>query len=134
MEKVGDIIWDITKYLCGCAKQQANLICGLEENLQSLEAKWNDLEAMKKDVEEKIKADEETGEVQRSHAVTSVANVFGKPKTITDFLPYNNDGFKLNIPSKWNPSKEVEFGVSTWSTISASQDLRGGTVLHGSGS
>ncbi|KAI9128413.1 hypothetical protein K1719_001406 [Acacia pycnantha] len=39
------------------------------------------------------------------------------PKTITDFLPYNGDGFKLNIPSKWNPSKEVEFGVSTWSTF-----------------
>lgn len=37
------------------------------------------------------------------------ANVFGKPKTNTNFLPYNGDGFKLQIPSKWNPSKEVEF-------------------------
>ncbi|PON35525.1 PsbP family [Parasponia andersonii] len=37
------------------------------------------------------------------------ANIFGKPKTNTDFLPYNGDGFKLSIPSKWNPSKEVEF-------------------------
>ncbi|KAK9190906.1 hypothetical protein WN943_019516 [Citrus x changshan-huyou] len=37
------------------------------------------------------------------------ANVFGKPKTNTDFLPYNGDGFKLSIPSKWNPSKEREF-------------------------
>jgi len=34
--------------------------------------------------------------------------VFGKPKTNTDFLQYNGDGFKLMIPSKWNPSKEVE--------------------------
>ncbi|KAI9116336.1 hypothetical protein K1719_012503 [Acacia pycnantha] len=49
-------------------------------------------------------------------AYGAAANVFGKPKTNTDFLPYNGDGFKLNIPSKWNPSKEVEFGVSTWST------------------
>lgn len=37
------------------------------------------------------------------------ANVFGKPKENTDFLPYNGNGFKLSIPSKWNPSKEVEF-------------------------
>lgn len=37
------------------------------------------------------------------------ANVFGKPKTNTDFLTINGDGFKLSIPSKWNPSKEVEF-------------------------
>ena len=35
--------------------------------------------------------------------------MFGKPKTNTDFIAYNGDGFKLSIPSKWNPSKEVEF-------------------------
>ena len=35
--------------------------------------------------------------------------MFGKPKTNTDYLPYNGDGFKLSIPSKWNPSKEREF-------------------------
>ncbi len=37
------------------------------------------------------------------------ANIFGKAKTNTDFLPYNGDGFKLSIPAKWNPSKEREF-------------------------
>ncbi|OEL38593.1 Oxygen-evolving enhancer protein 2, chloroplastic [Dichanthelium oligosanthes] len=37
------------------------------------------------------------------------ANVFGKPKTNTDYTAYNGDGFKLLIPSKWNPSKEREF-------------------------
>ncbi|KAJ1394763.1 PsbP family [Sesbania bispinosa] len=42
-------------------------------------------------------------------AYGEAANVFGKPKTNTDFLPYNGDGFKLSIPSKWNPSKEVEY-------------------------
>lgn len=40
---------------------------------------------------------------------SGVANVFGKPKTNTDFLPYNGNGFKLMIPAKWNPSKEVEY-------------------------
>ncbi|CAI9754474.1 unnamed protein product [Fraxinus pennsylvanica] len=34
---------------------------------------------------------------------------YGKPKTNTDFLPYNGVGFKLSIPSKWKPSKEVEY-------------------------
>ncbi|XVF58467.1 hypothetical protein PTKIN_Ptkin07bG0069000 [Pterospermum kingtungense] len=42
-------------------------------------------------------------------AYGEAANVFGKPKTNTDFTPYNGDGFKLSIPSKWNPSKEVEY-------------------------
>ncbi|KAL4377493.1 hypothetical protein GQ457_02G018730 [Hibiscus cannabinus] len=42
-------------------------------------------------------------------AYGEAANVFGKPKTNTDFTSYSGDGFKLSIPSKWNPSKEVEF-------------------------
>ncbi|KAK8919374.1 hypothetical protein KSP39_PZI021253 [Platanthera zijinensis] len=42
-------------------------------------------------------------------AYGEAANVFGKPKTNTDFLPYNGPGFKLLIPAKWNPSKEREF-------------------------
>lgn len=37
------------------------------------------------------------------------ANIFGKPKTNTEYIPYSGDGFKLAIPSKWNPSKEREF-------------------------
>ncbi|XP_025664882.2 putative oxygen-evolving enhancer protein 2-2 [Arachis hypogaea] len=41
--------------------------------------------------------------------VLVLPNVFGKPKTNTDFLVYNGDGFKILIPSKWNPSKEVEY-------------------------
>ncbi|KAK9155220.1 hypothetical protein Sjap_002700 [Stephania japonica] len=42
-------------------------------------------------------------------AYGEAANVFGKPKANTDFLAYNGEGFKLLIPAKWNPSKEVEF-------------------------
>ncbi|PSS08265.1 Oxygen-evolving enhancer protein like [Actinidia chinensis var. chinensis] len=37
------------------------------------------------------------------------ANIFGKPRTNTDFLPYNGGEFKIQIPAKWNPSKEVEY-------------------------
>ncbi|KAL8474123.1 hypothetical protein ACS0TY_030118 [Phlomoides rotata] len=37
------------------------------------------------------------------------ANIFGKPKTNTEFQPYSGEGFKLLIPSKWNPSREREF-------------------------
>ncbi|WOL08955.1 oxygen-evolving enhancer protein 2, chloroplastic-like [Canna indica] len=42
-------------------------------------------------------------------AYGEAANVFGKPKTNTDFFAYSGNGFKLSIPSKWNPSKEVEY-------------------------
>ncbi|XP_028771714.1 probable disease resistance protein At5g63020 [Neltuma alba] len=69
MEKLGDIVWDITKYLCGCAKQETGFICDLEENLQSLKSKWNKLEAVKKDVEAKIKEVEDIKEGQRTHEV-----------------------------------------------------------------
>lgn len=37
------------------------------------------------------------------------ANVFGAPKQSTGFNPYSGNGFSLEIPSKWNPSKEKEF-------------------------
>ncbi|KAL3502462.1 hypothetical protein ACH5RR_036911 [Cinchona calisaya] len=42
-------------------------------------------------------------------AYGEAANVFGKPKLNTDFIPYTGSGFNLSIPSKWNPSKEVEY-------------------------
>ena len=41
--------------------------------------------------------------------LVGAANVFGKPKKDTDYIPYAGEGFKLSIPSKWNPSKEREF-------------------------
>ncbi|KAL7102497.1 hypothetical protein ACP275_08G123700 [Erythranthe tilingii] len=37
------------------------------------------------------------------------ANIFGKPKTNTDFKPYSGEGFKIEVPAKWNPSSEKEF-------------------------
>ncbi|XP_047322033.1 oxygen-evolving enhancer protein 2, chloroplastic-like [Impatiens glandulifera] len=36
------------------------------------------------------------------------ANVFGKPKS-TEFTTYTGNGWKVQLPAKWNPSKEVEF-------------------------
>ncbi|KAK1438039.1 hypothetical protein QVD17_03840 [Tagetes erecta] len=41
-------------------------------------------------------------------AYGEAANVFGKPKS-TEFTQYEGPGFKLSIPAKWNPSKEVEY-------------------------
>ena len=42
-------------------------------------------------------------------AYGEAANVFGKPKTNTDFVSYDGKDFKLLIPAKWNPAKEVEY-------------------------
>ncbi|KAJ7556499.1 hypothetical protein O6H91_05G086100 [Diphasiastrum complanatum] len=42
-------------------------------------------------------------------AYGEAANVFGSPKQETGFVPFSGDGFKLEIPAKWNPSKESEF-------------------------
>ncbi len=37
------------------------------------------------------------------------ANVFGKVTNKSGFVPYAGDGFALLLPSKWNPSKELDF-------------------------
>jgi len=42
-------------------------------------------------------------------AYGEAANVFGAPKKNTDFITYSGKGFTIQIPSKWNPSKEVEY-------------------------
>lgn len=42
-------------------------------------------------------------------AYGEAANVFGKPKTDTDFAKFTGDGFNVLIPSRWNPSREREF-------------------------
>ncbi|RRT68405.1 hypothetical protein B296_00014335 [Ensete ventricosum] len=53
-------------------------------------------------------ADAAYGEAGTSSRAVSPTPVV-VPKTNTDFLPYAGDGFKLMVPSKWNPSKEVEY-------------------------
>lgn len=40
-------------------------------------------------------------------AYGEAANVFGKAKPATYFAPYAGQGFSLNIPAKWNPSREL---------------------------
>ncbi|KAF9588947.1 hypothetical protein IFM89_017626 [Coptis chinensis] len=42
-------------------------------------------------------------------AYGEAANVFGKPKTNTEYIPIIRDNFKITVPAKWNPSKEVEY-------------------------
>jgi photosystem II oxygen-evolving enhancer protein 2 len=37
------------------------------------------------------------------------ANVFGTPKQQSGYTPFAGSGFSVEIPSKWNPSKEKEF-------------------------
>ncbi|KAH7295508.1 hypothetical protein KP509_27G052700 [Ceratopteris richardii] len=42
-------------------------------------------------------------------AYGEAANIFGAPKKDSGFTTVVGDGFKIDIPSKWNPSKEQEF-------------------------
>ncbi|XP_054814826.1 LOW QUALITY PROTEIN: probable disease resistance protein At1g61300 [Prosopis cineraria] len=65
------IIWDVTKCLCGCLKNQASYVYDLEENLQSLGEKSNKLEVMKKDLEDLVEGEEHTRDMERSHQVTA---------------------------------------------------------------
>eukprot|EP00250_Pteridium_aquilinum_P004258 c14484_g1_i1 orf=321-1145(-) len=42
-------------------------------------------------------------------AYGEAANIFGAAKKDTGFVTVTGEGFKVDIPSKWNPSKEKEF-------------------------
>ncbi|KAL2642949.1 hypothetical protein R1flu_010536 [Riccia fluitans] len=42
-------------------------------------------------------------------AYGEAANVFGETKNSSGFIPYVGEGFSLSVPSKWNPSREIEF-------------------------
>eukprot|EP00245_Coleochaete_scutata_P007163 TRINITY_DN22268_c0_g1_i1.p1 TRINITY_DN22268_c0_g1~~TRINITY_DN22268_c0_g1_i1.p1 ORF type:complete len:271 (+),score=74.27 TRINITY_DN22268_c0_g1_i1:125-937(+) len=46
-----------------------------------------------------------------SAAYGQQANVFGKQTPNSGYLPITGDGFALNVPAKWNPSKERDFGA-----------------------
>jgi len=42
-------------------------------------------------------------------AYGEAANVFGPVKKATGFIDFTGNGFTLKVPSKWNPSREIEF-------------------------
>jgi hypothetical protein len=43
-------------------------------------------------------------------AYGDAANVFGRVTNKSGFVPYAGEGFAVLLPSKWNPSKEKDFG------------------------
>ncbi|XP_054814997.1 uncharacterized protein LOC129315379 isoform X1 [Prosopis cineraria] len=89
------IIWDVTKCLCGCLKNQACYVYDLEENLQSLEETSEKLENMKKDVEELVEEEEHTGEMRRSHQVTAwLQKIDGIQENLV-----KERTFKLSVPT-----------------------------------
>ena len=45
-------------------------------------------------------------------AYGDAANVFGRVTNKSGFVPYAGEGFAVLLPSKWNPSKEKDFGGS----------------------
>eukprot|EP01023_Acetabularia_acetabulum_P004838 TRINITY_DN1203_c0_g1_i1.p2 TRINITY_DN1203_c0_g1~~TRINITY_DN1203_c0_g1_i1.p2 ORF type:complete len:252 (+),score=62.28 TRINITY_DN1203_c0_g1_i1:149-904(+) len=50
------------------------------------------------------------GKVESSEAAYGdSANVFGKITNTSGFIPYTASGYAVQIPSKWNPSKEKDF-------------------------
>ncbi|XP_028775884.1 probable disease resistance protein At1g52660 [Neltuma alba] len=69
MDEAGGIIWDITKCFCVGAKKEGDYICKLEENLELLKDKWEDLRSMKEDLKTRVEEVENTGQMQRTHEV-----------------------------------------------------------------
>ncbi|KAI9107772.1 hypothetical protein K1719_021108 [Acacia pycnantha] len=65
----GIIWWHITKCLCICAKKEADYIYKLEENLESLRDKWEDLQSMKEELETIVDEAENTQGMQIAHKI-----------------------------------------------------------------
>jgi len=42
-------------------------------------------------------------------AYGEAANIFGKSTNTSGYVPYEGDGFRMNLPAKWGPSAEREF-------------------------
>lgn len=63
------IVWEVIKALCGCAQHEAAHIYNLEDNIKSLNDKWDDLLNMKQDLESRVVAAEIPGEVERTQSV-----------------------------------------------------------------
>nr|ABD32336.1 hypothetical protein MtrDRAFT_AC149642g2v2 [Medicago truncatula] len=66
MEALG-VIWEVAKSLFGCANAQAVYVYKLQENLELLNKKWDDLQNKQKDVVTKIDKDESTGVMKRTY-------------------------------------------------------------------
>ncbi|RHN52274.1 hypothetical protein MtrunA17_Chr6g0478711 [Medicago truncatula] len=66
MEALG-VIWEVAKCLFSCTNAQAAYIYKLQENLESLNKKWDDLQNKEKDVLTKIDKDESTGVMKRTN-------------------------------------------------------------------
>lgn len=42
-------------------------------------------------------------------AYGDAANIFGRTTNTSEFVPYAGEGFAIQLPSKWGPSKELDF-------------------------
>ncbi|KAF7843711.1 putative disease resistance protein [Senna tora] len=74
MEKLVEIIWDVSKYLCGCAKEEAVYIYDLEENLQKLKEEWEEVVSMKQDLKTRVDEAERYGLMRRTDEVDKWMN------------------------------------------------------------
>ncbi|KAF7839053.1 putative disease resistance protein [Senna tora] len=69
MEQLVEILLGVSKYLCGCAKEEALYVYNLEENLQKLKDEWEDVVSMKQDLNTRVDEDERYGLMHRTHEV-----------------------------------------------------------------
>ncbi|KAI5386402.1 disease resistance protein RPS5 isoform X1 [Lathyrus oleraceus] len=77
MEALG-VIWEVAKSLFSCTNAQAAYVYKLQENLESLMEKWEDLQNKKKDVQTEIDRAESTGLMKRTNEVIGWLHEFLK--------------------------------------------------------
>jgi len=78
MEAALGVIWDFAKGLFSCINEQAASVYKLQENLESLNKKWGDLQNKEKDVQTEIDRAESTGVMKRTNAVNDWLQEFQK--------------------------------------------------------
>jgi len=77
MEALG-VIWEVVKSLFSCTNAQAAYVYKLQENLDSLNKKWDDLQNKEKDVQTEIATAESTGVKERTNEANGWLQEFQK--------------------------------------------------------
>jgi uncharacterized protein YlxW (UPF0749 family) len=77
MEALG-VIWEVAKGLFSCTNAQAAYVYKLQENLDSLNQKWSDLQNKEKDLRTEIDRAESTGVKKRTNEVIGWLQEFQK--------------------------------------------------------
>lgn len=84
MEALG-VIWEVAKSLFSCTMAQASYVYKLQENMELLKEKWDDLQNKEKDVQIEINRAESTRVMKRTNEANGWLQEFQKLEKVFEY-------------------------------------------------